>query len=339
MRTVLFILLLNSFFNSVAFGFTDDYISYSAKRFHSDFVQSHFHTQVNFHKNTDEDMVGSVAYVEYDSKQQVCDVYIDEEGVRARDVQSEKRFLYILFHELAHCHLFTNPYDYVVFPDISELANLIFSDWVKFTFFENADDLEVPRAAGYWLHHETYADVKSISVLKAMGFESEQLGFIKNFRQIKSVRANTDNHQSDGVLDFAINTDWAAMSYVQQDQLIRQLSDEHLVQNYLSKSFNFTFFDREVVQSVTKNNIILPISNYFTNSSLIDEENIVAQLLNQSVNSPETSFRLMAGLLQEKSSADERQILESYYKERYGLKVDEDSAAYLEISKKIRTIK
>jgi hypothetical protein len=173
------------------------------------------------------------AYVEYDFRRGVCRFFIGEKAAAKNGFADAFGFRFMVYHELAHCHLFVHPKRSTIFPGISPIANLMLSDYIQLEYLKVFEEEEM-QAPGYHTLHESYADAKAIGIMLSEGWPKERVKEIAAMRGTDIGTIN-DSHHSGGIFGELLAEDWTRWSARGIDRRAREISDRHAAINILSK--------------------------------------------------------------------------------------------------------
>lgn len=196
-------------------------------------VQGHVQAEADVAAAHDAESPGSALF---DYRTGRCQVTIDE-GQAGKHYSTPVGLKFMVYHELAHCHLFANPHEIEAFPELSRTSNRMISDVIHLDYV----GWVAGRLNGYLVYHETYADVKAVALLLREGETEKSLQWLRELRGRGGLFY--DPHQSAGVYDEAFSVAWTRMTPAEVDAQARLITDRHIVKNFFRAAFPLASFE------------------------------------------------------------------------------------------------
>ncbi|MBI3549760.1 MAG: hypothetical protein HY078_12035 [Elusimicrobia bacterium] len=276
----------------------------------------HLRADVAFHMNENPDYENASAYVLYDFAKNRCDVFIDEKGMRKNGFEDEFLFRFVMYHELAHCHLYANPKDLKPFPALSDRANRIASDLVHLEYFRTPDG-DGPKVNGYSTYHETYADVKAVGILLSESGSDAGVRRIVSFRE-GAAWSFMDTHDNAAVFPRVLAASWPS-DPDRLDAQARAIADPYIVVNFFRKLYRPSVWDYVALSDVLASNLRTPAVELRLTYGDEEVRKSLRERFANAAASPNLTWREYARIVL--SGAKEEQLVDAFFRARYGVGV------------------
>ncbi len=294
----------------------------------------HLAAATAFHPVTDPEHAESPAYVMHDFPRGVCDVFIGDAAMEKAGFAGDFMLRFVMYHELAHCHLYAAPRDIKPFPELGAKANLMLSDFVHLEFFRSNDG-DGFKANGYNTYHETYADIKAVGILLSEGFSREQVLEVVRFRERGSF-SHMDTHDNAEVFAQVLDKPWASYGPERLDAEARAIADAYIRKNVFAKLYGPHVWQYTPFVEVLAGSVSQPAGNLRYPGTLPDVRASVERQTAQGAAAPNPVWRLYAGLA--RGSLDEPGVVDAFFRARYGAPKDGLAAEDKAIREALRAV-
>ncbi len=287
-------------------------------------------SKVLFTLNTDPEKEDSAAYVVPNFKNRTCTAYVSPKALVAAGLMERNAFRFTVFHELAHCDLYMSPATINMLPGASAKANLLLSDLVQIEYLHASAS---KRLNGYNIYQKTYADIKAVAILRALGANDEAVSFVARFRQ-KNV-AVMDTHDTHAAVVKASQHKWNGRHSNEIDAEVREMADAALVDTFLEKVFKVSS-GHFVASDLLKGAMREPMSNLYFKYSEFSHRQFIQTRLDEVKLSKNPVWVEFSKLVSRHQS--EEGVLVAYFAERYDVSADDMGSLDLQIARELEKV-
>lgn len=274
----------------------------------------HLAAETAFHPVTDPEYAESPAYVVYDFPRGVCDVFIGDKAMEKAGLGEDFMLRFVMYHELAHCHLYADPRELRPFPELGDRANRMLSDFVFLEFFRS-DDGDGFKSNGYGTYHETYADIKAVGLLLSEGYSREQVLEVVRMRE-KASFSFMDTHDNAEVFARVLDKPWASYDSARLDSEARAIADVYIRKNVFAKLYSPHTWEFTPFVEVLAGSVSQPAGNLRYSGTAPAVRSSIEKQLAQAAAAPNPVWREYAGLVRQ--DLGEQALLDAFFSARYG---------------------
>lgn len=284
--------------------------------------------------NEDPDHKGSPAYALIDFKLGVCSLRMDPAALSLYGFDEPMAFRFMVHHELAHCELYMNPKTRVFNAALDDRSNMMLSDLLDMEFFLNGN---TARVNGFNAYHETYADLRAIATMLKTGATDQDVARVIAYRKRFSGHS-VDPHDTSSILERLMENaskeragpqPWVSMSPLELDERVRSVADQHAPRAFFIKVFGGAGIFQS--SSLLEASLRAPLSDLRFEFTAPVDRAFAQGRLEQARHSPNPAWHAFSKAVD--AGGSDRQIIDAFFKSRYGASVAELAESDPDISR------
>lgn len=223
------------------------------------------------------DELDSPGYATFNFEKSICNFKINEQSLE-KSLFTEKLFKFFVYHELSHCHFFSNPFTIFDFSQLNSIQNKMLNDFIFLDALIQTEE----NINAYNVYHEAYADTRAMAFLLAERYTKE------DFKTLHQLRENDfgGEHNTSDSFDDIFNTDWKSMSNESFEKKVNSIASNTTLDSFYKKHFKKYPVSQSLFLDLYKSNVSSVINSYhynFKSDLEFRQKRIEPLLLNNSI--------------------------------------------------------
>lgn len=270
---------------------------------------------IRFAPNTEAHYAEVPARAVPDFSKGTCTVYMAPEAVSRLGFNRGSRLRFMVFHEMAHCDLYFSLLTMQPFSELPLKANLLLSDLLEIEYLFPSGSRHFN---GYIAFHETYADIKAMTLMLNEGAAWDDIEPIWLFRRgsMASVIGNHDNESLLMQVPFHIE---GPMLPAQLESKVHMLADRYIITRFIEKVFAPLPLHFAASRQL-EGGLRTICSSLRSRWASLRDVDFLKHRLWEVENSPKVLWQEISFLMQQNAECDD--FIDRFFRRRYGAQLE-----------------